>query len=218
MRGVYRPLSPSKQWRKWLVSGLRGAEVEGAMSYREISSAQIVLSEPDTVRHFVREVRGARWGWLLDALQAIGDAVSRPRRGQPWPTAPAGTTPDPRLIALALVAVSAGVALCFVLAASPAPVPNAITASPIAGLPSALAPAPSPLPATAGPERVLDSEPHGALVYRAGSLIGTTPFLYETPPDDPLGTIELRLSGYRTEHRFVDAASPRVLVVALRRR
>jgi hypothetical protein len=190
------------------------------MSYREISSAQIVLSEPDTLRQFEREVRRARWGGLLEGLRWLGELVPRARRRQPWPAPAASAAPDPRLVALALLAASLGVALCYVLAWSPAPSPAAITASPLAGLPSTapLLPPPSPSPAIPGRECVLDSEPHGALVYRGGILIGTTPFLYDTPEDSPLGAVDLRLSGYRTEHSFVDAGSPRVLVVALRRR
>lgn len=189
------------------------------MSYREISSAQIVLSEPDTVRQFARQVRRARWGGLLDGLQWLGELLPRPRRRQqPWPATPAAASPDPRLVALALLAASLGVALCYVLAWSPPPDPAAITASPLAGVPSAAPLLPPPSPALPGRERVLDSEPHGALVYRGGILIGTTPFLYDTPEDSPLGAIDLRLTGYRTEHRFLDAGSPRVLVVPLRRR
>lgn len=189
------------------------------MSYREISSAQIVLSEPDTVRHFVREVHGARWGWLRDGLEALGELVTRPRRGQPWPNqAVSASTPDLRLVALALVAVSLFVALCFVLASGSSPSPVSITASPLPPLPDTLPLLPPPPPAVPGQQRVVDSEPHGALVFRAGTLIGMTPFLYDTPADSPLGPIEVRLAGYRAEHVFVDAQSPRVLVVTLRRR
>ena len=187
------------------------------MSYHEISSAQIVLCEPDTVQHFVREVRGGWWSRQVEAVQALLDELVHGRRGQPWPSRRTSAMPDPRIIALALVAVSLGVALCFVLASGPAtPSPTVISASPLSGL---ALPAPLPLaPPAVARERVLDSEPHGALVYRGGILIGTTPFLYDTPDDSPLGAVDLRLSGYRTEHRYLDPGTPRVLVVALRRR
>lgn len=188
------------------------------MSYREISSAQIVLVEPDTVQHFVREVKGRRSKAFIEALQWLGELLPR-RRGQPWPrSSGSGAAPDPRVIALTLVAVSLGIALCFVLASGPPPAPTAITASPLSAAPAVAVMPAAPAAPLLGRERVLDSEPHGALVVRNGMLIGTTPFLYDTPDDSPLGTIDIRLDGYRTEHRYVDAGTPRVLVVALRRR
>lgn len=186
------------------------------MSYREISSAQILLPETDTV-HFAREVRSAKLRWVVDVLERIGDFVMRPRRGQPWPPQAASTAPDLRVVALALVAVSLGVALCYVLATSGPAAPLGITASPIAASPVSLPSLPPPRPAVAR-ERVIDSEPHGALVYRMGVMIGTTPFLYDTPDGSPLGEIELRLTGFRAERRFVDDTTPRVLVVPMRRR
>jgi len=182
------------------------------MSYHEVSSAQIVLSEPDTVRHFVREVRGGVWSRVEDALRALADAVPIPGRRRPWPRRAVAGVPDVRVVALCLVGVSFLVALCFVLAADPPPT-SAITASPIAPVAS-LPPAAS----TVSRERVLDTEPHGANVYRSGSRIGTTPLLYEMPENDPLGSIDLRLDGFRTEHRFIDESSPRILVIPLRRR
>jgi hypothetical protein len=191
--------------------------VEGAMSYREISSAQILLPEHETV-HFAREVRSARLRWVVDVLERIGDFVLRPRRGQPWPAQAASTAPDLRVVALALVAVSLGVALCYVLATSSPPAPLGITASPIAAGPVSTPSLPPPRSVVPARERVIDSEPHGATVHRMGVLIGTTPFLYDTPDGSPLGEIELRLDGFRPERRFADHTTPRVLVVPLRRR
>ncbi|MBI2898052.1 MAG: hypothetical protein HYY06_31150 [Deltaproteobacteria bacterium] len=204
--------------------------------YREVSSAQILLIEPDATEflgetrsgsmssrlmrdtaHFMTEVRSGSLSRLMDELGRWLARLSRPdvrRRVR----GAAGSRPwrRPGIAIGAFVLLTAGVALCFAAALGPTEPDKPLTAR---ALPVVGSSAPEASRSTEPrEERIIDSEPHGALVFRGEDLIGTTPFVYDTPADRPLGTIRLRLQGYVPEERLVGPGSPAVVLVKLRAR
>jgi hypothetical protein len=54
------------------------------------------------------------------------------------------------------------------------------------------------MPAAKSPVDVeIESEPSGAVVYRAGKRLGATPLALRVKPDEQMVLVELRLAGYR---------------------